>query len=180
MAMKNDKKSFEDVNHITNNARLIVKGNNRKVLHIGVVFVGLIVFLLIWAGKSISEDESRLNQQKELKAKAETLISSGEYLKAEQIVSTMENEDFVIELKSKIQLEALSKRIDSLEVYLDKKKYAKLRLELEKITWVKNSKDSDGESIERESYRIFLKKKEVINNQLPEKYKVEIESEYSL
>ena len=125
-------------------------------------------------------DESKLNQQKELKTKAETFMKSGEYNKAEEIISTIENESFIVELKSKIQLEELSKRIDALEIYLEKKEFSKLKLELEKITWTKNSKDYDTKSIERESYKIFLKKKEAINNQLPERYKIEIESEYSL
>lgn len=184
MAMKNDKKSFDDVNKITENARLIVKNNNKKVLHIALGFITLILVLIIWSVISGNIDESKLNhklnQQKELKTKAETLIKSGEYNKAEEIISTIENESFIVELKSKIQLEELSKRIDALEIYLEKKEFSKLKLELEKITWTKNSKDYDTEKIERESYKVFLKKKEAINNQLPEKYKIEIESEYSL
>lgn len=180
MAMKNDKKSFDDVNKITESARLIVKSNNKKVLHIALSFITLIVVLIIWGEISSNIDESKLNQQKELKTKAETFIKSGEYNKAEEIISTIENESFVVELKSKIQLEELSKKIDALEIYLEKKEFSKLKLELEKITWTKNSKDYNTESIERDSYKTFLKKKEAINNQLPEKYKIQIESEYSL
>ncbi len=180
LAMKNDKKSLDEVNRFAENARLIVKSNNKKILHIALGFITLIAALIIWGIISSKIDDNNLNQQKELKTKAETFIKAGEYDKAEQIIITLENESFIVELKSKIQLEELSKKIDALEIYLEKKEYSKLKLELEKITWTKNSKDYNTNSIERESFKIFLKKKEAINNQLPEKYKIQIESEYSL
>lgn len=180
MAMKNDKKSFEDVNKITESARLTVKSNNKKVLHIALGFITLVAVLNIWGIVSSKIADSNLNNQKELKTKAETFIKTSEYDKAEEIILSLENESFIVELKSKIQLEELTKRINALEIYLEKKEFSKLKLELEKIIWTKNSKDYNTKSIERESYKIFLKKKEPINNQLPEKYKIEIESEYSL
>jgi len=180
MAMKNDKKSFEDVNKITESARLTVKSNNKKVLHIALGFITLVAVLIIWLIISIKAEDSNLNKQKELKSKAETFIKSGEYAKAEEIILSLENESFIVELKSKIQLEELTKKINALEIFLEKKEYSKLKLELEKITWTKNSKEYSTESVERESYKIFLEKKSALNNQLPEKYKIEIGNEYSL
>ena len=180
MAMKNDKKSFEDVNKITESARLTIKSNNKKVLHIALGFITLVAVLIIWGIVSSKIDDSNLNQQKELKTKAETFIKAGEYAKAEEIILSLENESFIVELKSKIQLEELTKKINALEVFLEKKEYSKLKLELEKITWTKNSKEYSTESVERESYKIFLEKKSALNNQLPEKYKIEIGNEYSL
>ncbi len=181
MAMKNDKKSFEDVNKIAENARFTIKNNNKKVLHIALGFITLVAALIIWGIISSNIDDNNLNKQKELKTKAETFIKSGEYAKAEEIILTMDNEDFVIELKSKIQLEELTQKINALEIFLEKKEYSKLKLELEKITWTKNSKKySSEESIERESYKIFLEKKKALNDQLPEKFKIEIGDEYSL
>jgi len=63
---------------------------------------------------------------------------------------------------------------------LGSKDYENLSLELGGIIWTKNSKGYETERIERESFKSFLKKKESINNQMPEEYRVEIESEYSL
>ena len=178
--MKNDKKSLDEVNSFAENARLIVKSNNKKVLHIALGFITLIAVLIIWGIISSKIDDNNLNQQKELKTKAETFIKAEEYDKAEQIITTLENESFIVELKSKIQLEELSKKIDALEIYLEKKEYSKIKLELDKIVWKKISTEYSTESVERDIYKTFLQKKEAINNQLPEKFKVEVGSEFSL
>jgi hypothetical protein len=180
MAMKNDKKSFEDVNKIAESARFTVKSNNKKVLHIALGFITLVAVFIIWLIISINAEDRKLNKQQELKSKAETFIKSGEYAKAEEVILSLEKELFIVELKSKIQLEELTKQINALEILLEKKDYSKLKFELEKITWTKNSKGYDTESIERESYKTFLEKKSALNNQLPEKYRIEIGSEYSL
>jgi hypothetical protein len=47
MAMRNDKKSFEDVNKIAESARLTIKSNNEKVLHIAIGFLILIAVIVI-------------------------------------------------------------------------------------------------------------------------------------
>jgi hypothetical protein len=179
LAMKNDKKSLDEVNRFAENARMIVKSNNEKVFHIALGFITLFAVLIIWNIISSKIDDNNANQEKELKTQAETFIKAGEYDKAEEIITMLDNESFIVELKSKIQLEELSKKIEELEIYLENNEYSKLKLELDKITWTKNSKDYDTER-EIDSYKVFLKKKEALNNQLPEDYKVEIESEYSL
>lgn len=180
VAMKHDKKSFDEVDKIAESAQLIVKRNNKRVLHITAGFVTLLVILSIWVFISNNIYERKLSHEKELKIKAENYIKSGEYYKAEEVITSIENESFIVDLKSKIQLEKLKEEIDALEIYLDRKEFSKLKFELEKITWTKISKDYNTERIERDSYRIFLKLKEAINNQLPEDDQIHIESEYSL
>ncbi len=182
LSMKNDKKSFEEVNSICSSSRSVIKSNNKKILHIILGFISIVAILIIWAVISGSINERILNEQKELKTEAETFIKAGEYGKAEEIILKLENELFKLELNSKIQLDELTKELNALEVFLNKKQYSKLKLELEKITWTKNS---DGlifgaPMLERESFKTFLKKKAALNNQLPEKYRIEIESEDSL
>lgn len=180
MAMKNDKKSLADVNLTTENARLTIKSNNKKVLHIALGFITLIAVLFIWVAVSRKAGDSDLNQQKELKTKAETFIKSGEYDKAEEIILSLKDESIIVEIKSKIQLEELTKEINALEIYLEKKEYSKLKFELDKIVWKKISTEYSAKSVERDIYKTFLQKKEAINNQLPEKFKVKVGSEYSL
>ena len=180
LAMKDDKKSFEEVNKISESARYAVRNNKKKVLHITLGFVALIAALIIWGIISSKIDDSHLKEQKELKYKAESFIKSTEYDKAEEIIATMDNENFIVELKSKIQLDELTNKLNDLEVYLENKENSKLKLELEKLTWTKISDNYGSERIERESFKIFLQKKKAINNQLPEKYRIEIESEDSL
>lgn len=182
LAMKNDKKSFEDVIKLTESARHTVKNNNKKVLHLALGFVTIVVALIIWGMISSSIDEGHLKEQKELKSKAESFIKANEYDKAEEVILTMDNENSIVELKSKIQLDEQTNKLQDLEIFLKNKEYSKLKLELEKLTWTKISGVYNYTSlrIERESFKIFLKKKEAINNQLPEKYRIEIETEDSL
>ncbi len=49
LSMKNDKKSFEDVNNIVEGARLTVKNNNKIILHIAIGFIVIIAVLIILA-----------------------------------------------------------------------------------------------------------------------------------
>jgi hypothetical protein len=79
-----------------------------------------------------------------------------------------------------LQLAQLTIKLDALMVMLSSKDYENLALELGGIVWTKNSKDYDTESIERESFKTFIKKKEAINNQMPEENRIEVEAEYSL
>ena len=92
----------------------------------------------------------------------------------------LKDEKHIVEMKSKLQLEQLTIKLDALKVMLRSKDYENLALELGGIVWTKNSTHYGTESIERESFKIFLKKKEAINNQMPEKNRIEIETEYSL
>lgn len=108
----------------------------------------------------------------------EAFITAGEYDKAEEVITMLKDESYIVELKSKIQLEELSEKIDALEVHLKKKEYSKIKLELEKVIWKKNSKYKHAKKIEKEYYKVFLKKKEAINNQLPDKYKTMVEVDW--
>ncbi len=49
IAMKNDKKSFEDVNKMASQAREIVKSNNIKVIHIAILFAVAFVVMIVIA-----------------------------------------------------------------------------------------------------------------------------------
>jgi hypothetical protein len=47
IAMKNDKNSFDDVNNITVNARLTIKNNTTKVIHVAIAFSVVVLGLVI-------------------------------------------------------------------------------------------------------------------------------------
>ncbi len=180
LAMKNDKKSFEDVQKIANESRNIIKSNNSKAVYVSIGFALIIVVLIAWAKISNNNIEANHSKEKDLKTKAEEYIKAGDYQKAESIINTLSDKIFIIELKSKIQLDELSKKTQELESYLQDKDYDKLKLELEKITWTKISSDFEAASTERDYFKNFLKLKRALNNQMPKKYQIEIESEYSL
>jgi len=180
LAMKNDKKSLEDVQNIANESRNIIKNNNSKAVYVSIGFALIIVVLIAWAKISNNNSEASHTKEKELKVKAEEYIKAGDYQNAENIINTLSDQIFITELKSKIQLDELSKKIEELESYLQEKDYDKLKLELEKITWTKITSDFEAESTERDYFKNFLKLKRALNNQMPKKYQIEIESEYSL
>lgn len=180
LSMKSDKKSLEEVNNICLSIRSIIKKNSKKKLNIILGFLSLIIIITIWSIISITVSNSKLNEQKEIKKEAEVYIKSGDYKKANTIILTLENESFKVELESEIQLNKNIEKIDALEIFLKKRRYSKLKLELEKINWIKSSENYDTEKIERKRYKVFLKRKAALNHQLPKKYQVEIESEYSL
>jgi hypothetical protein len=180
LAMKNDKQTLDEVNILTENARKILKNNSKKVLHIVLGFISLITILIIWSSISSKIDDNNANQLKEQIIKADKFINSGKYDKAEEIIVSLEDEATRVELKSKLQLQQLTKKTEELEVYLENRDYSKLKFELEKINWIKNSKSYDVESIERSYFKSFLNNKEAINNQLPEEYKIDVGSEFDL
>ena len=178
--MKNDKKSFEDVDKMANQARAIVKSNNTKVIHFAILFAVALVIIITMVVISGKSDETAKVAQKGENAKIEALIKSGNFEEADKLILELKDEKQIVEMKSKLQLAELTIKLDELKGLLSSKDYENLALELGGIVWTKNSKDYDTESIERESFKSFLKKKEAINNQMPEENRIEIEKEYSL
>jgi hypothetical protein len=176
IAMKNDKKSFEDVEKMASQAREIVKSNNKKVIHFAILFAFVILVIILIAVFSSNE---KVDQNGE-NAKIEALIKSKSFDEADKMIINLNDEKQIVEMKSKLQLAQLTIELDALKELLYSKDYDKLALELGSIAWTKNSKDYDTEDIERESFKNFLQKKEAINNQMPEKNRITIEDEYSL
>ena len=95
-----------------------------------------------------------------------------------KILSEIKNADNKVLIRSKIQLHELSEELDALEPLLSEKKYSEISLKLSKIIWEKISTDYETKHIEEDVYKTFLERKEALNKQLPEKYRVKIESEY--
>ena len=180
IAMKNNKKSFEDVDKMANQARAAVKSNNTKVIHFAILFAVVVVVLIVMAVISSNSEDTAKVAQKGENAKIENLIKSGSFDEADKLILELKDEKQIVEMKSKLQLAQLTIKLDALKVMLSSKDYENLALELGGIVWTKNSKDYDTESIERESFKTFIKKKEAINNQMPEENRIEVEAEYSL
>lgn len=117
---------------------------------------------------------------KELIIVAEELIENNKLDDAKLIIKDLKTDESIVILKSKLQLSKLTAKLDALEPLLEEKKYSKVKLELDKITWQKISTDYSTRYVEEDFYSTFIKYKGAINNQLPEKYKLKIETEESL
>jgi hypothetical protein len=85
------------------------------------------------------------------------------------------DESVIFELEVKIQLEELTNQLEELEPLLEQKKYSEVSLQLTKIVWKPISDNPTDKKIEKEFYNLFLEKKKGLNNQLPKKYRIEIE-----
>jgi hypothetical protein len=125
------------------------------------------------------EKENKL-ADKELVIQAEELIENNKLNDAKLIIKSLKADESIVIVKSKIQLSELITKLNGIEPLLEKKEYSKIKLELDKIVWKKISTEYSTESVERDIYKTFWQKKEAINNQLPEKFKVEVGSEYLL
>lgn len=179
ISMKGDSKSLAEVENLVQNAKGIAKDNTKKVFQ--VLGVGAIVILgfIIWNSISSKIESNKDNNYVTIVNSAEKLIENKKYDEAEKLLDEVDMKH-KIEIKSKIQLSHLTEKLNELEPLLQNKEYSKLKLELEKLRWNKISQDYNSETIERESFRNFVKKKEALNNQMPENKRAEIESEYSL
>lgn len=146
----------------------------------GLIVIALVIVLIV-PGKNRAKDKMEMNNaEAPLIEQAEELIKIGKIAEARAIVIKVSQPENKILIQSKIQLKELCDKLDSLEPLLKKKDYSTLKFELSKLVWSKISQDYGTLSVERDVYKNFLQRKAALNNQLPTKYKIAIETEYSL
>lgn len=179
ISMKSDTETYSEVLTIVESSRNITKENNRKVFKVLGGMVILLIAVGICIGISNKLNENRNSNYASKVKSAEKLIESKKYDEAEALAADIDN-DHSIEIRSKIQLAKLTEQLDTLEPLIQNKEYSKIRLALEKLRWarVSNKSDYKTKDIESVSYKIFVEKKEAINNQLPERKRAVIESMY--
>lgn len=179
LSMKSDIKSYAEVQKIVENAKKITKENIKKVSRVLGAGAVLILGFIIWNVVSNRIDDNRNNTYASVVNSAEKLINNKKYNEAEKLLDEVDHKH-QIEIKSKIQLAKLSEKLEELEPLIQSKDYKKMKLELEKLRWnqISPEMDWDLEKIEGKFYRIFVEKKEAINNQMPEGKRAEIESKY--
>ncbi|MCW2260126.1 MULTISPECIES: hypothetical protein [Sphingobacterium] len=181
IAMKGDSASLKEVENLVKNAKGIAKDNTKKIFQVLAILTLIILTFIIWTIISTKIDDNRNNIYTSIVTSAEKLIEDKKYDEAENLLKEVDSKHKV-EIKSKIQLSKMSEKLDNLEPLLNRKEYSKLKMELEKLMWTKITPKSDWdlESIEKESFKNFIRKKEALNNQMPEDKRAKIESEYSL
>lgn len=179
ISMKSDTETYNEVLSIVQNSRNIAKDNNKKVFKVLGSIVILFIVVCLWSGISSKMSTIKNNSYVSAVKSAEKLIENKNYEEAEKLAADIDDKHS-IEIRSKIQLAKLTEQLDTLEPLIKEKEYSKIKLELEKLRWARISDkyDYNIRSIEEVSYRIFVEKKEAINNQLPERKRAQIESEY--
>jgi hypothetical protein len=160
-----------------------VRNKNKKteiITYAVLVTLTIVVFFIPSKKNEYDIKKENILADKELVIQIEELIENNKLNDAKLIIKRLKADESIVIVKSKIQLSELTSKLDILETLLEKKEYSKIQLELDKIVWKKISTEYSTESLERDIYKTFLQKKQAINNQLPEKFKVKIGSEYSL
>lgn len=179
ISMKTDTKTYNEVESLVINARNIVKENTKKVYRIFAAGIIIILGFIIWNNISSKIDKNSKRNYISIIETSDKLIENKQYDEAEKLLIDLDD-NYKTELKSKIQLSKLTEKLEILETLLDNKEYSKLKKELEKLKWNQISPESDWEleKVENKFYKIFIERKEVINNQMPEGKRAEIESKY--
>ena len=126
ISMKNDTKTYAEIQNIVENARNITKENVKKVFR--VLGAGIIIILgfVIWNIISGKIDDNRNNTYTSVTNSAEKLIENKQYEEAEKLLDEVDNKHKV-EIKSKIQLSKLTEKLEDLEPLLKNKEYSKLK-----------------------------------------------------
>jgi len=157
------------------------KGKTTEYIFYGIITLITVGVFFIPQSKNKYESEAELKSaESSLIIKAEGLIKEDKISEVNQMLSEIKSEENKVLVRSKIQLHELNHKLDELVPTLKDKKFSEVSLNLSKIIWEKISTDYNTVSIERDVYKSFLKRKDALNNQLPVKNRIEIESEFSL
>jgi len=115
--------------------------------------------------------------QVEVKRHIETLIAAEKYDEAKKMVIYVkyktggDEETQYWKILINIQLAELSKQLEELEVLLETKEYAKLKLGLQKLQWT-DFRVAWGHGANSAARETFLGKKRALNNQLPVNFRI--------
>lgn len=157
------------------------KNKKAEIITYSILVLFTIGVFFIPATKSAYEiEEENKKADKELITNAEDLIHNNQIEEAKLILNNLKADESKVIVKSKIQLSELVTKLNEIEPLLEEKQFSKVKLALSKLVWEKISTEYSTKSVERDIFKTFLQKKEAINNQLPDNYKIKIESEYSL
>lgn len=108
---------------------------------------------------------------------ADSLLANGNYAAANDLLKNLKSKEVIMELKSKIQFAELASKIQSAEANIKTKNFAAAQSTLASLLWKKNATEIELEMIEEKYYKDYIQLKANINDQLPESYKVKVESD---
>jgi hypothetical protein len=173
LLMKDDKKYIE-INQMIDNAKKIHKKNRNKVLHILIMFLVLIALFFGLIGNISFADDKQINEEKVLMSQIEMHINNGKIGLAKKEMARITNTFDKQELSEKLQFAELSYKLNKIDSLIENKNFDKARSALKKMIWTPVG--GYISSSEKELIKSFLRKKEIVNRDLPAKYRVKIES----
>lgn len=174
--MKDDKK-YTEIGQMADNAKKIYKNNRNKVLHILILSLGLIALFLGLIGYAIYDTIYAVNRQENeeqaLILQIEMYINDGkiEQAKKEMLhISSYYKE----ELLEKLQFAELNRELSKVDSLIENRNFDKASSILKKLMWTPAG--SYISNNEEELIKSFLRKKEIVNKDLPAKYRIKVES----
>jgi len=160
-----------------------LKANKRSLKKIGCLIFLIIVMLsipayFIWEKRVEAQWIEEEIQQDNLFREAQTKIDKGDFEEAKRIMVKINDHgygsDGKEELTRKIQFAELSNELEKIDSLIKNKDFEKASFALKKLTWVTIGEYIYGE--QKEQIKNFLRKKEIVNSNLPVKYRIKVES----
>lgn len=165
-------KEFKNINGLYKKSKIF------ELVTYLILMVLFVVSYLIPATKSEAEKvkEAILTESTYLNV-ADSLLASGNFVAAKDIIRNLSSNEVIIEIKSKIQFAELASKIKSAETKMNNKEFESAKKELEALLWLKTATEIELEMIEEKYYKDYIQLKSNLNDRLPDSYKVKVESE---
>jgi hypothetical protein len=180
LAMDNDNRALEKVQTIIEDAQALHKKNEKKISNTSLFVFGMVVLFtsgIIQCHRNIQKEEKRNTYIVEV---AEKLVEKKNYAGALQMLDSVDGQ-YAIAIRSKVQLSQLTEKLNEIENLLLTQKYDTLQLELIKLKWFRYSPPNNSTyvDVEKKYFASFIHKKALLNDQLPEEFRITIESKDS-
>jgi len=157
--------------------RLAKKRSFKRYSILG-LFILISVIVVLLSSSKFQKALDDFYKKAEEKEKIEILkkIKAGDYDKAEEIIASLSKKETIIQFKSELQLDSLSKKIVSLEIWAEKKKYRILKMELKKLHWQRI--DNNYYPSEITCFDSFIAKKKALNLKMPLEFRLKTKEIY--
>jgi hypothetical protein len=181
IAMKGDSKSLQQVEDLVAKAQGINTTNRKKISKTLRFMLLSFVAFFIWAAISSSLEQKEAARSLPIIKSAQQWIEQKNYAQAEKLIDSVDGK-YKVEIQSKVQLALLTEKLEQLHPMIEEKQFSTLRVEIEKLKWIRNSSKSDyqSEELEKKYYKVFIERKTKLNQQLPVTFQASIENEYTL
>lgn len=156
-----------------------IKGRMFEWISYGVIVLIFAFAFLLPEPKTNSEINNEvLNSETFVMLKVDSLINANNIELVKKELLNLKSNQNIIEVKSKIQLKEIELALTKVENKIEQGDASSAKIDLMKITWVKNSVEYDMEQFEEKYFKQFIALKNAVNEKLPPEQKITVETEF--
>jgi hypothetical protein len=156
-----------------------IKGRRFEWISYGVIVLIFAFAFLLPEPKTNSEiNDEVLNSETSVMLKVDSLINANNIELVKKELLNLKSNQNIIEVKSKIQLKEIELALTKVENKIEQGDVSSAKIDLMKITWVKNSVEYDMEQFEEKYFKQFIALKNAVNEKLPPEQKITVETEF--